>query len=125
MIQVENSPRVLIVDDDESILLLLQMQIKKCGNYQIFVARNGLEAIEQYLTINPEYIFMDLNMPVMDGINATKEIRLLEIEEQKKTKIFAISMSMPDEMRDACITAGMDEMMEFPFRLDNVQKLLN
>jgi CheY-like chemotaxis protein len=124
MKQDENISRVLIVNDDVSTMLLLQVQIKKCGNYEVFEARNGKEAIEQYLKIKPGYIFMDLNMPVMDGIEATKEIRLLEIDEQDKTRIFAISVSIPDEIRESCITAGMDEMMLFPFRLENVRKLL-
>jgi len=62
-------------------------------------------------------------MSVMDGSNATKEIRPLEIDELDKAKIFAISMSMPDDIRETCLTAGMDEMMEFPFRLDTVRRL--
>ena len=120
----ENLCRVLIVNDDESTMLLLSVMIKKCGNYKIFEARNGKEAIEQYLKVKPGCIFMDLNMPDMDGIEATREIRILGKTEREKTRIFAISMSNPDEIRESCINAGMDEMMIFPFRLENVRSLL-
>jgi CheY-like chemotaxis protein len=123
MKQDENLSRVLIVNDDITTMLLLQFQIKKCGNYEIYEACNGKEAIEQYLKVKPGYIFMDLNMPVMNGIEATKQIRLLEIDAQDKTRIFAISVSMPDEIRESCIAAGMDDMMLFPLRLENVRNL--
>jgi CheY-like chemotaxis protein len=117
----KNISRILIVEDDENTMFLLRAQIKKCGNFEIFEARNGKEAIAQYLKVKPECIFMDLNMPVMDGIEATKEIRKLEIDAQNKTKIFAISMSNPDEIRERCIRAGMDEIMLFPYRFENVK----
>lgn len=120
----EDLSSVLIVDDDENTMLLLHVQIKKCGDYRIFEAQNGREAIELFQKVKPRYVFMDINMPGMDGIEATKEIRRLEKDEQTKTKIFAISVSMPDEVRESCIAAGMDEMMLFPFRLENVRSLL-
>ena len=67
-------PRVLIVDDDEAILLTLDL-LRFEGIEIVGRARNGAEAIEKATELGPDVVVMDLKMPVMNGIEATRKIK--------------------------------------------------
>lgn len=67
-------PRVLIVDDDEAILLTLDL-LRFEGIEIIGRATNGAEAVEKASELNPDVVVMDLKMPVMNGIDATRKIK--------------------------------------------------
>lgn len=66
--------KILIVDDDETNLKLLRVIFQNAG-YEILEAKNGEEAVKQAKEKSPALILMDLRMPVMDGITATKIIK--------------------------------------------------
>lgn len=70
----ERKPLILIAEDVESNYKLLEIILKK--EYNLLWAKNGKEAVEYALSHNPDAVLMDIKMPVMDGIEALKEIRL-------------------------------------------------
>jgi two-component system, response regulator PdtaR len=70
----QKSLRVLIVDDQESIRELLQRQLEKLGHTIAGKAANGQEAVEQTKSLQPDVVLMDIEMPKMDGLEATKII---------------------------------------------------
>jgi len=71
---MENAYKVLVVDDENDILEFIQYNLKKEG-YQVFLAHNGNEAIQEANRIKPDLILLDVMMPVLDGIEACKIIK--------------------------------------------------
>jgi len=68
--------KILIVDDEPDILELIEYNLKKEG-YQVFLARNGQEAVTEAKRSLPDLIVLDIMMPKMDGIQFLKEVRKL------------------------------------------------
>ena len=70
---IDRKPLILIAEDVESNYKLLEIILRK--EYELLWAKNGKEAVEYALARNPDAVLMDIKMPVMDGIEALKEIR--------------------------------------------------
>ena len=108
--------RILLVEDDE---LYLDTISKFLGskNYEVIKARNGVEALEQVQNTRPDMILMDLEMPVMGGIEAIKKIRALDDYELSQVPIIAFTaMSMTRDQHES-ITAGANEYITKPVSL--------
>jgi PAS domain S-box-containing protein len=102
------SQRILVVDDLLESRLLL---VKLLGNigFEVREAENGQEAIAQSLQWQPHLILMDIRMPVMDGYEATKQIKALA--GSQKPAILALTASVFEEDRSAVFTAGCDDFL--------------
>lgn len=87
------------------------------------IANNGQEAIDFLKDNKPNIIFMDYNMPVMDGIEATKFIRK-NIDPDHKIKIVAVSASVTKEIREEYLRAGMDEVLSKPINKTTLELIL-
>ena len=96
-------PTILVVDDDDGFRTALREMLEAYG-YQVIEASNGREAIETASSECPDIIVMDLNMPVMDGLNASRQIRK-EGGHCQNTPILAISGNGL-EMREVALRAG-------------------
>ena len=108
--------RVLLVEDN-AINMEIAHAILEEEHLNITEAKNGKEALEifQNSKLNEyDVVIMDVMMPVMDGLEATKEIRMLEREDAKKIPIIAMTANAFEEDRKACLDAGMDEHIGKP-----------
>lgn len=104
--------KVLIADDSLTNRVVTESMLNQAG-YDVFQASNGQEAIEQ-LRQNPvNLVLMDLSMPVMDGIEATIQIRMNE--SFKQLPIIALTATALQEDIDACLKAGMTDYLGKPF----------
>lgn len=107
--------KVLVVDDVEGVRRMLIYALE--DDYTVSQASNGLEAIELALMIHPDVIVMDLDMPVMDGVEATRQIRSNPL--LSDIKIVAVSGQNNSEksrlIRDDC-----DFFIEKPFELSDL-----
>jgi signal transduction histidine kinase/CheY-like chemotaxis protein len=106
--------RVLVVEDNEINRQVAVMFLSKMG-YRCDVAVNGMEAVEAIKQTDYQLVFMDCQMPVLDGFGATKYIRLWE-GEQKHTRIIALTANALQPDRDKCLAAGMDDYISKPIR---------
>ncbi len=109
----QSPKRILAVDDRlESRMLLVQL----LGNlgFEVEVACNGEEAIALWKRWYPHLILMDMQMPVMDGYEATRQIK--STAKGRSTIIFALTASAFEEERNLVLTAGCDEFLRKPFR---------
>jgi len=117
--------KVLLCEDNE-VNLKVATTILKRLNFNIDVAKNGEEAVEKFREKRYDFILMDCMMPVMDGFEATKKIREIEIEKnaQKPILIFALSANSSQEDREKCIKSGMTDFLAKPFKYQSIEELL-
>jgi signal transduction histidine kinase/CheY-like chemotaxis protein len=124
------SPRsfdILIAEDIPANIELLSIRLNQQG-HNITVTENGRLALEQYKKKNFDLILMDVQMPIMDGLEATRQIRLLELESGSHISIIALTASILKEDRKKCIDAGMDivvgKPIEFNILFDTMEKIV-
>ena len=90
------------------------------------LALNGQEALNILATRSFDVILMDMQMPVMGGIEATQRIRAREAEHQlARTPIIAMTAAAMQDDRDACLAAGMDDYLSKPIRVKELQEKLH
>jgi signal transduction histidine kinase/DNA-binding response OmpR family regulator/ligand-binding sensor domain-containing protein len=112
--------RVLIVEDNPVNQKLTERIFVKMG-YKPFVAANGLEALEA-LKLSPfNFILMDVQMPEMDGLEATRVIRQ---ENGQDRVIIAMTANAMDKDREECLDAGMDDYLSKPVNLDEIVRMV-
>ena len=105
--------RILAVDDRLESRLLLVKMLSSLG-FAVEEAENGVQAVEMWSSWEPHLIWMDMRMPVMDGYEATKQIKA-HLKGQA-TVIIALTASAFDEERSVILSAGCDDFVAKPFR---------
>ena len=106
--------RILIVDDEPQITRVLRTSLQSAG-YEIAVAKNGLEAFDEYRRVTPDLVITDLAMPEMDGIALTKAIRAMG-----DTPILVLSVRNGDAMKVAALDEGADDYVTKPFSMQEL-----
>jgi DNA-binding response OmpR family regulator len=107
-----NAVRVLIVEDEPHLAGLLARAFAQEG-WQSVVARNGIEGLNQVAAFRPDVIVMDIMMPKLDGIDATRLIR--RNPNHDRTAIVALSARSDRAVRAEMMDAGADLFLEKPF----------
>lgn len=108
--------RILLVEDNEINIYVAQLILEKAGCL-VEVARDGKQAVEQFKASAEGYyraILMDVRMPVMNGIDATKEIRALSRNDAKTVPVIAMTADAFDEERKQTLDAGMNYHLSKP-----------
>ncbi|NUN63554.1 response regulator [Pseudanabaena biceps] len=120
------SLRILLVEDNSFNQMIALRFLEKLG-YQADCATNGLEVLQALEHKFYDLILMDIQMPVMDGLEASRQIRLLEkaTSSRKKVKIVAMTANVMSDDREKCILAGMDDFISKPVRVDDLALLLS
>ena len=107
---------VLVVEDN-LINQTLVMTLLQRGGYRVTLAGTGREAVEKFLMHRFCIILMDMQMPDLDGIEATKAIRLLERKQERlRTPIVAMTANAMRGDRERCLEAGMDDYLAKPIK---------
>ena len=128
IIHIENKPKeykILLVEDN---LINQKVAVITLGNlgYSTDVANNGKEGYEMYLKNEYDIIFMDIQMPILDGVASTKMIRDHERENNKaKIKIVALTANALKEEVESYLKAGMDGVVTKPFKPKDLSTLFS
>ena len=114
--------RVLLAEDDEFNIMVVQDDLNYyIKDLKLAIANNGLEAIEKFRNNTFDIILMDMHMPELDGIEATQEIRALEIAKNlKRTPIVAMTANIVKSEIKRCIDAGMDDYIPKPYKQEQL-----
>ena len=110
------SIRILLVDDSDVNLKVVSLMLKKLG-YQADLVTNGIEAIEALERQSYDIVFMDIQMPEMDGLEATKIIRQ---RWHQGPKIIVITSL--DNYREFCLEAGADDFLTKPLSMEDLSE---
>ena len=117
----ERKPIILLVEDTEDVIMMISDYLELNG-FKVVTARDGVEGVTQAQLTHPDLILMDIQMPRMDGFEATQKLR--SEPDFKKTPIIALTaLAMPND-RERCLAAGMDEYITKPVHLRALVKLV-
>lgn len=111
--------KLLVVDDNEINLTVASSLLARLG-HEVGVARDGEQALSAITTHQPEVVFMDCHMPVLDGLDATRRLRSLG----DKRPVIAVTASVYSEDRERCREAGMNAFVSKPVTLAALQAAL-
>ena len=115
--------KIMIAEDNKINMLLLKTIIKNVFvETTIFEVYNGMEAVEQFEAINPDIIFMDIQMPTMNGYEATKAIR--NLESGKNIPIIAVTAGAEKDEKIKCMEAGMNDYISKPIPKGIIEKTI-
>jgi signal transduction histidine kinase/CheY-like chemotaxis protein/HPt (histidine-containing phosphotransfer) domain-containing protein/sugar lactone lactonase YvrE len=120
-----SKPNVLVAEDVATNQKIVSEILKMLG-CNVDIASNGNEAIEQYLAGKYDLIFMDCQMPIMDGYTATLKIREIELEDKlPPLPIIALTAGTTQEAQDRCKKAGMTGHLPKPFNIADISRSLD
>jgi CheY-like chemotaxis protein len=114
--------KILVAEDNPMNMLLISEVLGKMG-IEVIKASNGEEALAMFDLNEPDLIFMDVNMPVMDGYTATEKIRERPYP-QCDVPIIALTADAMKEDKERCLQAGMNDFVSKPFRLKEIESVL-
>lgn len=124
MLEKENAPLILIAEDNEANIITLTLFLQAKG-YRTAIARHGGEALDLAQTIHPAIILMDLQMPVLNGLETMRRLRRESNSHVADVPIIAITaLAMPGD-RERSIAAGASEYISKPINLKNLHTLID
>ena len=119
--------KILLVEDNPTNQEVARNVLEMFG-CSVDIAENGQEAVTAAIEKQYDLIFMDCQMPIMDGFDATREIRFIESTESKSDRssipIVALTAYDTEGDRERCIAAGMDDFLGKPYRRDQIRQVL-
>jgi len=118
--------KILCVEDSDDSLFMLHRRLTRAG-FEVKVATNGAEGVEWAKTLLPDLIVMDLNLPGLDGWEATR--RLKHQQETKHIPIIVLTAHTSEKSRDKAFAAGCDDYevkpIDFGGLVDKIRSLLS
>ncbi|MDE3060926.1 MAG: response regulator [Pseudomonadota bacterium] len=116
--------RALVVEDMKVNVMLITRILQKHG-CEVFHAENGQVAVEKLREERYDIVFMDCQMPVMDGFEATLRIRGEEAAQERHTVIVALTADAMTGDREKCLNVGMDDYLNKPLRQEQITDILH
>ena len=117
-----NNATILVAEDEPVNMLLISEVLTKMG-FIVIKATNGKEVLDLLGSQQPAIILMDVNMPVMDGLETTQIIRALP-HPQRNIPIVALTAGAMSEDQERCLRAGMNSFITKPFKLEDLESVL-
>ena len=114
--------KILVADDHVESQKIFELILARAG-HQIIFAMNGQEAVQLIQTHQPDLVFMDIQMPIMTGWDATRQIREME-KGEKHTLIIAVTAGFAHD-ENTSLQAGMDMVISKPFDVQQIHEVIN
>jgi CheY-like chemotaxis protein len=120
--KITQAASIMVVDDDPINMMLISEVLKRTG-FDVIQMQNGREVIEALPHYDPVLIFMDVNMPEMDGYTTTRIIRKMQTA-QSRIPIIALTADAMKGDKERCLEAGMNNYISKPFKLEEIENVL-
>ena len=111
----------VLVAEDNDVNRIVFSQILDAAGISYRIVSNGAEAVEAWQQARPSIIMMDISMPVMNGLQATQEIRRLEAETGEHVPIVGVTAHALDGDREMCLASGMDDYITKPISPERLE----
>ncbi len=111
-------PKILIADDEPSIRELLE-QVLNADGFEVILATDGKDALQQILACNPDVILLDIRMPKLDGVTLCKALRVYK--ETEHTPIIMLTAYNTREHLEQSMAAGADDFLAKPFEVTELR----
>jgi CheY-like chemotaxis protein len=115
------SPGVIMVVEDDMLNQVIARKVLTNLGYQVIVANNGQEGMDKLASADIDLILMDMQMPVMDGPEATRRIRAQDCQ----LPILGFTANTSAEAHQACLDAGMHDVLTKPIQIDALSNALD
>lgn len=119
--QIESKYLILVVDDSADNVAMISLDLQQQG-YRVVTASNGEDAITVATQMLPNLILMDINLPTLDGLGATRRIR--ENNSLREVPVIAITAFSTEGFQRAAYDAGVSGYLTKPFDLDRMHQLI-
>jgi CheY-like chemotaxis protein len=116
----EGKSRILVVEDDEINLCVVTEILKTVETFEMDTAHDGREAVAKYQSGQFDLILMDIQLPVMDGLTATRKIRDIQQEQGRRVPIIALTAYALSGDREKFLADGMDDYLSKPLKVDTL-----
>lgn len=113
--------RILLVDDSITVRELMKRQLSDLGIKHLFEAKNGIEALTAYKTHKPNLVFLDINMPEMNGVETLSKI--LEID--KQANVIILSSLGTKEKINETLNIGAKNFLIKPIENENIERIIS
>jgi PAS domain S-box-containing protein len=120
--KITDAATIMVVEDEPINMMLITEVLGKMG-FAVIKATNGKQALELLQQQDPQLIFMDVNMPEMDGFTTTRLIRQLP-EPYSLIPVIALTADAMQGDKEKCIEAGMNDYISKPFKLEEIEAVL-
>ena len=114
----------VLVAEDNAINRKIVAAMLANGGYNVHFACDGREAVSLYSRLLPQIVLMDVSMPNLDGLGATRQIREAEITLSRHAAVIGLTAHALAEDRQACVNAGMDDYLSKPFKRDDLLRMM-
>jgi CheY-like chemotaxis protein/nitrogen-specific signal transduction histidine kinase len=119
----DRHPLRVLVAEDNGVNQKVALAMLRALGYRADLASDGLEAVDAVRRVPYDVVFMDLQMPQLDGLDATRQI-IAEHPPGRRPRIVALTANAYEEDRDACLAAGMDDYLSKPLKPDTLEAAL-
>jgi len=119
-----SNPKKVMIAEDSSVIQNLTRRILSIQNYEITSVKNGQQVLDALSTDHYDIILMDINMPVMDGIVCTQQIRALDDPLKSKIPIVAITGNARNLSLQEYNEIGIDELLQKPLNFDQLVNIV-
>jgi PAS domain S-box-containing protein len=120
--KITQAASIMVVDDDPINMMLISEVLKRMG-FDVIQMQHGKEVIESLPHYDPVLIFMDVNMPEMDGYTTTRIIRKMQTS-QSRIPIIALTADAMKGDKERCLDSGMNNYVSKPFKLEEIEAVL-
>jgi CheY-like chemotaxis protein len=115
----------ILVTEDSSVIQNITRKVLEFQQYQVVLAKNGQEALEELTKRDYDAVLLDITMPIMDGFKCIKAIRAMENEKKANIPVIAVTGNAKNYSHEEFLAMGFTEFIQKPLNFDSLVEVVN